>query len=453
MEKVELIKAVELASSAAVKGLAPDLKKEIVSELKDSLSDYAKNDELGTLKASLIETNDKLEKYQALTVGPVQEAVGYKSLYDAIIKSTKNRGQDVEVAKMYNPQGSVAVEKVTNLVTDGLGKGSPRPVDPLFHSLRQGSGVRQAFMNQTVQSANLVIPYLFGGNLSTTTLVTGYANQGLGWGYAQATDTGNQNVLERAIGWRRWEAQNIIGEDNISDSPDLLTVFMDDLMGSAGEWVAQGLATGSGDISTPSGLFNQLAVPSGTVAGIIPSTGITNILRQDFAGATLQTALAGGQTLDPNTAAGSAKILQGANQTFQSFIRAIYALRPMYRADLVACLSSQAVGQLRQLVTSFGQPLFENYRTAEDPAMVGNFIGLPVYEDWWAPSFVGGSRIRFGVIGSRSRAFRIYDRMDAQVTTSPITRLAYLSILIRGRINTIQYDPQSAIALEFTGVA
>ena len=223
-------------------------------------------------------------------------------------------------------------------------------------------------------------------------------------------------------------------------------------MGSAGEWVAQGLATGAGDTSTPAGLFNQLAVPSGTVAGIIPSTGVTNILRQDFPGATLLTALAGGQTLDPNTAAGSAKVLTGANATYQAFIRAIYALRPIYRADLVACLSTQAVGQLRSLVTSFGQPLFENYRTEADPAMVGMFIGLPIYEDYWAPSYLAGSRIRFGVIGSRSRAFRIYDRMDAQVTTSPITRLGYLSILIRGRVNTIQYDPQSAVALEFTGV-
>ena len=224
LESKEVIKALQEAASLAVKELTPELKKEVMESVKDATSDFAKNEEIGTLKASMIETNDKIEKFQSLVTTSAKQETGYKSLHDAIIKSNKNRGQEIDIAKLYEPQGSV-VTKATTLIGDGTGKGSPRPVDVLFHSLRQGSGVRQAFMNQTVQSANLVIPMLFGGNLASATLVSGYANQGLGWGYAQATDQGNQNVLERTIGWRRWEAQNIIGEDNINDSPDLLTVF------------------------------------------------------------------------------------------------------------------------------------------------------------------------------------------------------------------------------------
>jgi len=453
--KQEVLAGVKAAAEEAVKEVSKSVKGDVLATVEESLKEFAKTEEIGTLRSKMVALEEYIEKNRkdieagksAQPEAPFFEKMGQEIV--ELAKQAKETGKETEMSiKLFN--------KSTGLVGSGLDQGSPRPVDPTFAYMRQPSGIRQAFLNQVVGSANLVVPTLVGSSDTS-----GYANQGIGWGYNQPANVGDQAIVERTVNFKRYEGTNWIGEDVLSDNGTLLSTFSEDLYMAAAQTVAIGLAngdgTGSGSNGNINGLFNLTATPSGTSASIDSGTGAIQLKRIDFAGATLETALAGGQVQDPNTAAGTPKTLTGANATYQKFISAIYALRPVYRNDLCWVLSSQALQQVRSLVDAFGRPLFtetllqNNAPAAGMPAYVGKFLGIDVYEEWYAPTFSAGDRVRFGVIGSKTRLFRIYDRMMATLTTTPITKLGYLTFYIRGRLNTLVYDVQAGVTLEFTG--
>ena len=453
--KKQVLEGVKTAAQEAVLDLSKSVKGDVLATVEESLKEFAKTDEIGELRSKMVALEDYVQEHRknadanqgAVADEPFFEKMG-KNVVD-LAKKAMESGKETEM--------DVALfAKSTGLTGSGLNQGSPRPVDPTFAYMRQPSGIRQAFLNQVVGSASLVVPTLVGSSGTS-----GYANQGIGFGYDQSANSGDQAIVERTINFKRYEGTNWIGEDVLNDNGTLLATFSEDLYMAAAQVVATGLATGdgtgTGSNGNINGLFNLTATPSGTSASINSSTGAIQLKRIDFAGATLGAALAGGQVTDTNNAAGTPNTLTGANATYQKFISAIYALRPVYRNDLCWVLSSEALQQVRSLVDAFGRPLFtetllQNNAPAEGmPAYVGKFLGIDVFEEWYAPTFTSGSRVRFGVIGSKSRLFRIYDRMMATLTTTPITKLGYLTFYIRGRLNTLVYDVQAGITLEFTG--
>ena len=452
----QVLEGVKSAAQEAVLDLSKSVKGDVLAHVEESLKEFAKSDEIGTLRSKMVALEDYIQEHR-------KEAEASKSVGADEPFFEKMSKQIKEVAKMAIEGGKEAeVEmsmfaKSTGLTGSGLNQGSPRPVDPTFAYMRQPSGIRQAFLNQIASSASLVVPTLVG----TTQANGGYANQGIGFGYDQTANTGDQAVVERQINFKRYEGTNWIGEDVLSDNGTLLATFSEDLYMAAAQTVAVALAngdgTGTGSAGNINGLFNSTATPSGTSAFINSSTGAIQLKRIDFAGATLGAALSGGLVTDTNNVAGTPNTLTGANATYQKLVSAVYALRPVYRNDLCWVLSSEALQQIRSLVDAFGRPLFtetllQNNPPAEGmPAYVGKFLGIDVYEEWYAPVFAAGTRVRFGVLGSKSRLFRIYDRMMATLTTTPITKLGYLTFYIRGRLNTLVYDVQAGVTLEFTG--
>lgn len=451
----QVLEGVKTAAEEAVKEVSKSVKGDVLLEVQESLKEFAKTEEIGTLRSKMVALEDYIQEHRK----EIEAGKGAKEL-PFFEKMSADIKEVAKMAKEGNKESEIEISmfaKSTGLTGSGLDQGSPRPVDPTFAYMRQPSAIRQAFLNQVASSANLIIPTLVG----TTTANGGYANQGIGFGYDQAANTGDQAVVERSVAFKRYEGTNWIGEDVLSDNGTLLSTFSEDLYMAAAQTVAIALAngdgSGTGSNGQINGLFNQTATPSGTSAFINSSTGAVQLKRIDFSGATLGAALAGGQVQDPNTAAGTPKTLTGANATYQKLVSAVYALRPVYRNDLCWVLSSEALQQIRSLVDAFGRPLFtetllqNNAPAAGMPAYVGRFLGIDVYEEWYAPNFTAGSRVRFGVLGSKTRLFRIYDRMMATLTTTPITKLGYLTFYIRGRLNTLVYDVQAGVTLEFTG--
>lgn len=454
--KKEVLEGVKSAAQEAVVDLSKSVKADVLAHVEESLKEFAKSDEIGTLRSKMVALEDYVQE-QRKEAEANKGVVADEPFFE---KMGKNIKEVAKAAMEGNKEAEIEISmfaKSTGLTGSGLHQGSPRPVDPTFAYMRQPSAIRQAFVNQIASSASLVVPTLVGSTLANG----GYANQGIGFGYDQTANTGDQVVVERQVNFKRYEGTNWIGEDVLSDNGTLLATFSEDLYMAAAQTVAVALATGdgtgSGSAGNITGLFNTTAVPSGTSAQINSSTGAIQLKRVDFSGATLAAALAGGQVTDTNNAAGTPNVATGANATYQKFVSAIYALRPVYRNDLCWVLSSEALQQIRSLVDAFGRPLFtetmlqNNAPAAGMPAYVGRFLGIDVFEEWYAPTFTGGSRVRFGVLGSRSRLFRIYDRMMATLTTTPITKLGYLTFYIRGRLNTLVYDVQAGVTLEFTG--
>lgn len=449
--KQEVLEGVKSAAQEAVLDLSKSVKGDVLAHVEESLKEFAKTDEIGTLRSKMVALEDYVQeqrKSAEANKSYTQDKPFFEKMGESVVelaRKAKETGKEVEMdISLFN--------KSTSLTGSGLDQGSPRPVDPTFAYLRQPSGIRQAFVNQVVSSASLVVPTLVGSSQTS-----GYADQGIAFGYNQPANQGDQAIVERQVNFKRYEGTNWIGEDVLNDNGTLLATFSNDLYMAAAQTVAVALAngdgTGTGSNGNINGLFNLTATPSGTEASIDSSTGAIQIKRVDFAGATLDAALAGGQV----TTSGSTAT--GANATYQKFVSAIYALRPVYRNDLCWVLSSEALQKVRSLVDAYGRPMFtetmlQNNPPAEGiPAYVGKFLGIDVYEEWYAPVFSAGDRVRFGVIGSKTRLFRIYDRMMATLTTTPITKLGYLTFYIRGRLNTLVYDVQAGIALEFTGEA
>lgn len=449
--KQEVLEGVKSAAQEAVLDLSKSVKGDVLAHVEESLKEFAKTDEIGTLRSKMVALEDYVQEQRKTAEAHksyAPEKPFFEKMGESVVelaRKAKESGKEVEM-------DISLFSKSTSLTGSGLDQGSPRPVDPTFAYLRQPSGIRQAFVNQVVSSASLVVPTLVGSSQTT-----GYADQGIAFGYNQPANQGDQAIVERQVNFKRYEGTNWIGEDVLNDNGTLLATFSNDLYMAAAQTVAVALAngdgTGSGSNGNINGLFNLTATPSGTEASIDSSTGAIQIKRIDFPGATLDAALAGGQV----TTSGSTAT--GANATYQKFVAAIYALRPVYRNDLCWVLSSEALQKVRSLVDAYGRPMFtetmlQNNPPAEGiPAYVGKFLGIDVFEEWYAPVFVADERVRFGVIGSKSRLFRIYDRMMATLTTTPITKLGYLTFYIRGRLNTLVYDVQAGVALEFTGVA
>ena len=446
--KQEITKGISDAAQAAVVDLSKSVKGEVLAQVNDAIKEFAKTEELGVLRSKMVAMEDELTGYRKIAEAnkSAGQELGY---FEQISKSIV---EQAKLARESNTEKEIDVpmfQKATGLTGSGLALGAPRPVDATFAYMRQPSGIRQAFTSQSVSSASIVIPTLIG----TTTANGGYASQGISFGYNQAADQGDQTVVERTVNFKRYEGTNWIGEDVLADNGTLLDTFTQDLYAAAGQTVAVALCngdgTGSGSAGNINGLFNGTAIPSGTSATINSSTGAVTIARVDFAGATLATALAGGSTVSN----------VGSNATYQKFVAAVYAIRPIYRNDLVWVLSSQALQQIRALVDAFGRPLFDESMVGNNPvaqgqpAYVGRFLGIPVFEEWYAPSFTATQRVRFGVLGSASRFFRIYDRTTATLTVTPITKLGYQTLYIRGRLNSLIWDVQAGVALEFTGAA